>query len=91
MDVNGERVTVDLGADGITVDGSAVDAVIELVEGTPLVLLNVNGTLHRLAVRREDARGRYAIWSDGYRFEVEGRLPLVGLLVRYEGWLERAA
>jgi hypothetical protein len=23
-----------------------------------------------------------------YRFEVEGSLPLVGLLVRYEGWLE---
>lgn len=24
-----------------------------------------------------------------YRFEVEGSLPLLGLLVRYEGWLER--
>jgi hypothetical protein len=26
-----------------------------------------------------------------YRFEVEAHLPLVGLLVRYAGWLERAA
>jgi hypothetical protein len=26
-----------------------------------------------------------------YRFEVEARLPLVGLLVRYAGWLEPAA
>lgn len=25
-----------------------------------------------------------------YRFEVEGSLPLVGLIVRYAGWLERA-
>jgi hypothetical protein len=25
-----------------------------------------------------------------YRFEVESRLPLLGLLVRYSGWLERA-
>jgi hypothetical protein len=29
--------------------------------------------------------------QDGrYRFEVESRLPLVGLLVRYAGWLTRA-
>lgn len=71
MDVNGDRVTVDLGAAGITVDGSPVEAAIEVVDGTPLVLLNVNGSLHRLAVRREGPRGRYAIWSDGYRFEAE--------------------
>jgi hypothetical protein len=25
-----------------------------------------------------------------YRFEVESRLPLLGLLVRYSGWLEKA-
>jgi hypothetical protein len=25
-----------------------------------------------------------------YRFEVEATLPLMGLLVRYSGWLEKA-
>ncbi len=28
--------------------------------------------------------------DERYRFEVEGSLPLVGLVVRYAGWLERA-
>jgi acetyl/propionyl-CoA carboxylase alpha subunit len=63
-------VTVDLGADGISVDGERVSAHFEEVEGTPIILLNVNGTLHRLAVRRGESRGEYSIWSDSHRFEV---------------------
>ena len=27
--------------------------------------------MHRLAVRRGDGRGRYSIWSESHRFEVE--------------------
>ena len=71
MDVNGQRVTVDLGADGISVDGERVSAHIEEIEGTPIILLNVDGTLHRLAVLRGESRGRYSLWSDSYRFELE--------------------
>jgi pyruvate carboxylase subunit B len=62
---------VDLGSDGICVDGEPVTAHMEEVEGTPIILLNVGGTLHRLAVRRGEGRGQYSIWSDGYRFELE--------------------
>jgi pyruvate carboxylase subunit B len=62
---------VDLGSDGISVDGEPVTAHMEEVEGTPIILLNVGGTLHRLAVRRGEGRGQYSIWSDGYRFELE--------------------
>jgi pyruvate carboxylase subunit B len=71
VDVNGQRVMVDLGPDGVTVDGVPVTAHLEYVEGTPLILLTVGGTLHRLAVQRGEGRGRYAIWSDDHRFEVE--------------------
>ena len=71
MDVNGQRVTGDLGADGISVDGERVSAHIEEIEGTPIILLNVDGTLHRLAVLRGESRGRYSLWSDSYRFELE--------------------
>jgi acetyl/propionyl-CoA carboxylase alpha subunit len=69
--VNGRRVTVELGANGISVDGVPVSAHLEDVEGTPIVLVNVDGTLHRLAVQRGEARGRYTIWSDEHRLEVE--------------------
>lgn len=69
--MNGHRVVVDLGPDGIRVDGTAVVAHLEEVEGTPIFLLNAGGTLHRLAVQRGDERGKYVLWSDEHRFDVE--------------------
>ena len=64
-------MTVDLGPDGIRVDGAPVSAHLEDVEGTPIVLVNLGGTLHRLAVQRGEARGQYSIWSDDRRVDVE--------------------
>lgn len=62
---------MDLSPDGIRVDGSPVAATLEVVEGTPIVLLRWQGTLHRLAIRRGESRGRFAIWTDEYRFDAE--------------------
>ena len=62
---------VDLGPDGILVDGVPITVHLEEVEGTPIVLATAAGTLHRLAVQRGEGRGQYAIWSDDHRFEVE--------------------
>lgn len=70
VDVNGQQVTVDLGPNGITVDGELVTAHLEEVEGTPIFLLTAGGTLHRLAIQRGEGRGQYSIWSDTHRFEV---------------------
>lgn len=71
MDVHGKRVTVELGPDGVLVDGRAVSVHLEAVEGTPIFLLSVDGTLHRLAVEAREGRGRFTIWSDAHRFDVE--------------------
>lgn len=71
MDVNGERITVSLGEDGVTVDGEPVSAHLAAVDGTPIHLLTLGRTLHRVAVQRGAGRGRYSLWTDGYRFEVE--------------------
>ena len=71
MDVNGHRVVVDLGPNGIEVDGEPITAHLEEVEGTPIYLLTTGGTLHRLAVSRGESRGQFAIWTDDHRFEVE--------------------
>jgi len=71
VDVNGQRVTVDLGPNGIEVDGEPITAHLEEVDGTPIFLLNAGGTLHRLAVRRGEGRGQYSIWSDAHRFQAE--------------------
>ena len=71
MDVNGATVTVDIGPEGIEVDGVQVSAHLEEVQGTPIFLLTIGGTLHRLAVQQGDGRGQYSIWTDTHRFEVE--------------------
>lgn len=64
-------VTVDIGPKGIEVDGVPVSAHLEEVQGTPIYLLTVGGTLHRLAVQNGEGRGQYSIWTDAHRFEVE--------------------
>lgn len=71
VDVNGERLEVDLDADGVRVDGEHVHAHLADVEGTPIQLVTIGDEMHRVAARRGDARGRYALWMDGYRYEVE--------------------
>jgi pyruvate carboxylase subunit B len=71
VDVNGERLEVDLDADGIRVDGRRVDARLTDIEGTPVHLVTIDGGMHRVASRRGDARGKYALWMGGYRYEVE--------------------
>ncbi len=71
VDVNGERIEVEVGADGIRVDGRVVDARLTDIEGTPIHQLTIGSEVHRVASRRGDTRGAYALWMGGYRFEVE--------------------
>jgi len=74
VDVNGERVEVTLEGAEAQVGGEATPAHpahLAEVEGTPIHLVTIGGALHRVAVRRGDARGRYSLWMDGHRFEVE--------------------
>jgi pyruvate carboxylase subunit B len=69
--VNGQGITVELGPNGIEVDGRPVTAHLEEVDGTPMFLLTIGGTLHRLTVVRQEGRGHFSIWTDDNRFEVE--------------------
>jgi pyruvate carboxylase subunit B len=71
VEVDGRSVTVEVGPNGIEVDGSPVTAHLEEVEGTPIYLLTIAGTLHRLAVVQREGRGQFSIWTDDHRFEVE--------------------
>jgi pyruvate carboxylase subunit B len=54
------------------VNGEPVEAAhVEAVDGTPIRLLTIGRTLYRIAQRRLDGPGRYILWTDGHRFEVE--------------------
>ena len=71
VEVNGERVTVELDGEGVHVDGAAVRAHLADVEGTPVRLVTIGDEVHRVVARRGAGRGRYTLWLDGHRYEVE--------------------
>ena len=71
MDLAGERIVVDLDGAATTVEGTTEPAELAEVEGTPVRLVTVGGVQHRVVARREGAKGRYALWIDGWRFNVE--------------------
>ena len=71
VDVNGERVIVDLDGAHAEVDGERVAASLSAIEGTPVRLLRIGEQVHRLVARRGVSRGRWTLDVDGQRVEAE--------------------
>jgi len=71
VDVNGERVIVELDGAQAVVDGETVVATLTSIEGTPVRLLRVGDQVHRLVARRGVARGRWTLDVDGQRIEAD--------------------
>jgi pyruvate carboxylase subunit B len=65
------RVTVDVGPDGVEVDGQRLSASLADVDGTPVRLVTIGTAAHRVVVRRREGRGHYHLWLDGFTYEVE--------------------
>lgn len=71
VDVNGERVVVELDGGRATVNGAQVDVSLNHVDGTPVRLVRIGNEVHRVVARRGDARGQYRMELDGEQFTVE--------------------
>ena len=71
VDVNGQRVTVELDGTQVTVDGRTVEASLTHVPGTPVRLVRVGQQVHRVVARRGSERGRWQLDVDGSRVEAE--------------------
>jgi pyruvate carboxylase subunit B len=71
VDVNGETIEVDLETTGVTIGGETLEAHLAELEGTPVRLITIGNEVHRVVVRRGESRGRYTLWVDGFRYEVE--------------------
>ena len=67
-DVN---VDVLLDGDVATVDGVSSTVHLSELEGTPVRMVTIGAEVHRVVARRGATRGRYSLWIDGFRFEVE--------------------
>ncbi|MDB4885488.1 MAG: biotin/lipoyl attachment protein [Gemmatimonadetes bacterium] len=71
VQVGGTEVEVGLDGDRVTVDGTSMSARVADVEGTPVRMVTIGDAVHRVVARRGDSRGRYSLWIDGFRYEVE--------------------
>lgn len=71
VDVNGERITVELDGAHATVDGTRHDVQLSPVPGTPVRLVRIGEQVHRIVARRGSARGQWQLDVDGVRVEAE--------------------
>ena len=64
---------VDVVLDGgrIEANGLTTDAQVTDLEGTPVRMVRIGNEVHRVVARRGPTRGRYTLWLDGFRYEVE--------------------
>ena len=71
VQVGDEQVEVLLDGDQVTVDGTTATAHATDLEGTPVRMVTIGDEVHRVVARRGPERGRYTLWLDGFRYEVE--------------------
>jgi pyruvate carboxylase subunit B len=71
VDVGDREIELSLDGDQIEVEGAVLRASIADVAGTPVRMLTIGDEVHRIVVRPGPTRGRYVLWVDGYRHEVE--------------------
>jgi len=71
VEIAGKTVDVEIDGDKVRVDGKDVAARIAELPGTPIVLLTIGDSVHRVAASRGASKGQYAIASDGRRYAAE--------------------
>ena len=69
--VNGAEIVVDIDGENARVEDSSVRARLAEVDGGPERILMLANEVHRILVRPGDTRGKYTLWVDGFRFDVE--------------------
>lgn len=71
VDINGERLTVELDAGHATIGNERVEVSLSAIPGTPVRLVRIGEQIHRVVARRGSERGRWQLDLDGARLEVE--------------------
>jgi acetyl/propionyl-CoA carboxylase alpha subunit len=69
--IGDEEHEVVLDADGVHFDGEDVAAQVASIDGTPVRMVTIGDEVHRVVVRPGSSRGKYTLWLDGYRFDLE--------------------
>jgi pyruvate carboxylase subunit B len=69
--INGQEVELDVDGENVSIGGRSAQARIAAIDQSPEYVLTLGNDVHRLLVRRGGSRGRYTIWVDGVRLDVE--------------------
>jgi biotin carboxyl carrier protein len=69
--VGDEDIEVVLESGMASVEGRTHAAHVVDVDGTPVRMVTIDDEVHRVVARRGATRGRYTLWLDGFRHEVE--------------------
>jgi pyruvate carboxylase subunit B len=72
VDVNGERRAVVLESSNAAYENEkSQHAELSDIEGSPVRMIRFGTSVYRVVAQKREGRGRYTLWVDGYRFEVE--------------------
>jgi pyruvate carboxylase subunit B len=72
VEVNGERRLVALDQANAAYEGEQPQhAELSDIEGSPVRMIKIGTHVYRVVAEKRSGRGRYTLWVDGYRFEVE--------------------
>ena len=71
VELAGRSLEVELDGEQVTVNGTVLSASLSELAGTPVAVLSLGDSVHRVVVTRDSARGRYVLSLDGRRYEVE--------------------
>jgi len=72
VELNGDRKTVSIEGTDVSFERDQFQrAELSDVDDSPVRVVRVGSRVYRLVVERREGRGKYTLWVDGYRFEVE--------------------
>jgi pyruvate carboxylase subunit B len=71
VDVNGERITVELDGAQAIIEGQVMDVGLTAIDGTPVRLIRIGERVHRVIARRGASRGAWVLDIDGVRVETD--------------------
>jgi pyruvate carboxylase subunit B len=72
VELNGQRKAVSLEPDGVVYEAEQpARGELSDIEGSPVRMVKIGTRVYRVVTEKKQGRGRYSLWVDGYRFEVE--------------------
>jgi biotin carboxyl carrier protein len=72
VDLNGERKSVSIDGDTARFEADGSErAELADIEGSPVRMVKLGTNVYRVVVEKRQGKGRYTLWVDGFRFEVE--------------------